>query len=159
MAVCEMCGRAGSLVNADVEGVMLQVCQGCSKYGQVRRDNSRPFSGGGRGNFRSAAPVVREGVEFRVVVDFAAILRGVRERKKMTQEEFAKFLQEKESIVVNWEHGTVKPFVDTAKRLERVLGVKLIQKEDAVDVGEVVGQKKRTDELTLGDFIKVKKRG
>ena len=32
--MCEMCGRAGGLVSADVEGVELKVCQNCFDYGQ-----------------------------------------------------------------------------------------------------------------------------
>lgn len=149
--MCEMCGKAGELVTADVEGVELQVCRGCSKYGTVRR---RTLSDEGR--FSRPAVSMREESEFKVVGNFSSLLRESRERRKMTQEEFAKFLQERESIVAKWENGTVKPFVDVARRLEKLLGVKLVEKDEVAEIK--IERAGRSDELTLGDFMKVRKR-
>ncbi len=151
MAVCEMCGRFGELVTADVEGVALQVCGACSKYGQVRHKGMAA----GQQARRFAAPV-KEVVEHAVRGDFAFLLRREREKRKLTQEEFAKLLQEKESMLASWEHGTIKPLVDSARRLERILGISLVVKEEWEDVKQEKSGKK--DELTLGDFIKVRKR-
>ena len=75
----------------------------------------------------------------------------------MSQEDFAKFLNERESIVAKWEQGSLRPRIDTARRLERKLGIRLVEKEEEtsedVDVPKV-----KKDEFTLGDFIKVRKR-
>jgi putative transcription factor len=158
MTVCEMCGKAGQLVKADVEGVELHVCGGCSKYGKVRSQyQSRNVAGSNQsGSFRKYAAPVKEVAEFAIRGDFAFLLRREREKRKLTQEEFAKLLQEKESIVTSWEHGTIKPLVDSARRLEKVLGIPLVIKEDIEDVKMEKSGKK--EELTLGDFIKVRKR-
>ena len=59
-------------------------------------------------------------------------------------------------MLASWEHGTIKPLVDVARRLEKVLGISLIVKEELEDVKMEKSGKK--DELTLGDFIKVRKR-
>ncbi len=151
MAVCEMCGKFGQLVTADVEGVPLQVCGGCSKYGQVRHKGMAL----GQQVRRFSAPV-QEVAEHAVRGDFAFLLRREREKRKLTQEEFAKLLQEKESMLASWEHGTIKPLVDVARRLEKILGISLVVKEDFEDVKIEKSGKK--EELTLGDFVKVRKR-
>ncbi len=151
MTVCEMCGRFGELVTADVEGVPLQVCAGCSKYGQIRHKGSTPFQ-----HVRRFSAPVREVAEYAVRGDFAFLLRREREKRKLTQEEFAKLLQEKESIFASWEQGTIKPLVDTARRLEKILGISLVVKEEIEDAKLDKSGKK--EELTLGDFVKIRKR-
>ncbi len=151
MTVCEMCGKSGQLVTADVEGVPLQVCGACSKYGQVRHKGATPFA-----HTRRFSAPVKEVVEHAVRGDFAFLLRREREKRKLTQEEFAKLLQEKESMLASWEHGMIKPLVDVARRLEKVLGISLVVKEELEDVKLEKSGKK--EELTLGDFIKVRKR-
>jgi len=65
-------------------------------------------------------------------------------------------LQEKESIVAKWEQGRMQPSVDVARRLEKILGVSLVVE----DVEQLVEREKnvRGDVLTLGDFMKVRKK-
>ena len=83
-------------------------------------------------------------------------IKEIRLKKKMTQEEFAKFLQERESSVIKWEQGTMKPDMEVARKLEKILGVRLVEVEEG-STG-VVQQGKKGDDFTLGDFIKVRKR-
>jgi ribosome-binding protein aMBF1 (putative translation factor) len=76
----------------------------------------------------------------------------------MTQEEFANSLNEKESILAKWESGTLRPRLNIARQLERLLNLVLVEK-DVVGSVEIDKKKKGpSDELTLGDFIKVRKR-
>lgn len=151
MASCEMCGKSAELMEADVEGVTLKVCSGCSKYGTVRK-----MAGSGSYHNRRNLPNRRE-QEFKIVDNCAQLIRTAREKSGLSQEDFAKFLNEKESIVAKWESGAFKPFVDAAKILEKKLGIVLVVRDESD--GEVkVEQKGKSDELTLGDFIKVRKR-
>ncbi len=150
MAVCEMCGKEGNTVTATIEGVDLKVCSGCAKFGKVKQE------------YRGAPklyqkPIIKEEPAETLVAAFAPLLRTARESRNMTQEEFAKFLQERESQVAKWEQGTLKPGIEDARKLERRLGLKLVEK-DEIKKAEIQIKVKK-DEFTLGDFVKVRKRG
>ncbi len=150
-----MCGREGNLLLAEIEGVELRVCPSCAKHGKIKSGSSYSRSQPG---FPLGFSTRKEEPEERIITNFAQLLRGIRERSHLNLEDFAKFLNEKESIVSKWEGGSVSPNLEEAKRLQKLLGVGLIVKEEA---GEELKQEKRKpgeDTLTLGDFIKVKKR-
>ena len=172
MALCEMCGKEAGLVEADVEGVELNVCSGCLKFGTVKKkaensvssfsvsrsfigrsSDSRSFYhksvGGGEQNKKAEQ-------EFKTVSNYSQLIKSAREKRGLKQEDFAKFLNEKESLVAKWESGLMKPSLDTAKRLERMLGIKLVESEVVGSFEQKVN--KNADEFTLGDFIKVRKR-
>jgi|SRR3989344_7258342 len=148
MGVCEMCGRENSLVKALVEGVELTVCVACAKFGTVRsRVQERAYH---------SKPVVDKGPEFKVASDFAARLRKVREGLGLKQEDFAKYLNERVSVVAKWENGDLEPSVEMAKKVGKVLGMNFIEQMEEVPVH--VEKRSNSDELTLGDFVKIRKR-
>lgn len=148
-----MCGKESFLITADVEGVDLKVCKVCSKYGEVQSSGSfskrKPFF---KKKFQR-----QEGPVYKVVRNYSALIRSAREAKEMSQKDFAKFLNERESVIAKWESGALKPRNDVAKRLEKVLNLTLLEKESKDDSKEVK-MKKVKSEFTLGDFIKVRKR-
>lgn len=148
MASCEMCGKSTELVLADIEGVELKVCDGCARFGSIRRRvEARSFT---------SKPAKPEGPQFKVVDNYASLLHATREKKSMTQEDFAKFIREKESVFAHWEAGKVKPSIEAAQRVGRILGINLIEQEEILPATMDAG--KKTEELTLGDFIKIRKR-
>ena len=53
------------------------------------------------------------------------------------------------------ETGTLKPSVEEAKRIGKAIGIKLVEKAEAVE--DIVPQPKK-DQLTLGDMIKIRKK-
>jgi putative transcription factor len=158
MPICEMCGKEGNLISAEIEGGELSVCSGCSKYGTVKKKSYGPgaFSSGYKGKSFSKQ---QNKPEFRIVRNYSRLIRNAREQKGMTQEEFANSLNEKESILAKWESGTLKPRLNIARQLERLLNLVLVEK-DVMGSVELDDKKKKgpSDELTLGDFIKVRKR-
>jgi putative transcription factor len=162
MAICEMCGKEGSLVTAQVEGTELRICQDCSKFGQVHKQK-KPVSHGGYN--RSSYPK-RSRPEFEVMADYSKKLQQARNQRNMTQEEFAKMLNEKMSVVQKWESGILKPRIDVAKRLERQLNFQLLKQivtdndnsDESSEDNLGISKKKNSGEPTLGDFIKVRKR-
>ncbi len=149
-----MCGKDKDTVLAEIEGVELKVCQNCARHGKIR---STPPGFAAR--FQKQKFVRQEGPEERVVENYAYLLRGAREKRQMSQEDFAKFLNEKESQITKWESSAFAPDLETAKKLEKKLGLTLVFKDEAngkVEKGDM--DRPRSDVLTLGDFIKVKKR-
>lgn len=147
MASCDMCGRQDGLVTAEVEGVEMKVCQNCSRFGTVKRRAE---------TMRVPPKKMHQEQPFRVISSYASVLRQSREKQRLSQEDFARFLQEKESIVAKWEQGRMTPSVDVARRLEKILGVSLVVE----DVEQYFEKDKnvRKDGFTLGDFVKIRKR-
>ncbi len=143
---CELCGKEAAPLLAEVEGAELHVCINCAKYGQVKKRNSAPLS---------PPPKIRaEEPEYRLILAYAQLLRSAREKKGLSQADFAKFIKERESVVAKWEAGSVKPSLETARKLERRLGIRLVEVEGTEAVK--TGTQGKNEELTLGDLVKVR---
>ncbi len=154
MASCEMCGRNASLISVNMEGAELKLCPDCSRYGAIKRSAS-----GLPSSFSKSSSYINseQKPEFKVVDDFSLLLKKARDTKGLDQEQFSRFLNERESLIAKWEQGTLKPRVDVARRIGRLLNLNLVEKDVNASFELKSGSKKK-DELTLGDFIKVRKR-
>ncbi len=142
MAVCELCGKEGPVITAVVEGSQMTVCQACAKFGKVIQ---RPVGIVGRASVVKA-PEVSE----VVVSEYAQLIRSAREKSGMTQKDFAMKLNEKESVIHKLENGQFVPPISMARKLEKMLHVKLVvvEEEEEVEAG-----KKGSGPLTIGDII------
>lgn len=142
---CELCGRSADLVKAKVEGVVLDVCPECASFGVVVRKPRSVLQP--RQPSKPAVPEVKE----HLVEGFPEHIRKQREKLGLTQEAFARMLAERESLVQKMEAGTYVPSLDVARKIERILKIKLIE-EEAVDAAIAPPGKQAT--YTLGDFLK-----
>ena len=145
-----MCGREASLVSADVEGVELKVCPVCTRYGTTNKNQGRNFK---RSNHSGSKPRNKEEIEWKIVPNFSDLIKSARKEKGMNQEDFAKFLNERESILSKWEQGTLRPRIFVARRLGQTLGINFVTKDNKEKV-EIKKEKSSRTEMTLGDFIK-----
>ncbi|MAG02468.1 TIGR00270 family protein [Candidatus Pacearchaeota archaeon] len=150
MALCEMCGKEARLVLADVEGGELKVCSNCAKYGIVKKSSVNVIH-----RFKSRSKR-EDGPQFKVVGNYSNLIRSSREKRGMKQEDFAKFLNERESIVAKWEQGSLKPRIDIARRVGRLLRISLVVKDEVADKVEI--KKGKSSEFTLADFVKIRKK-
>lgn len=152
MPSCEMCGREDNLVLVELEGSRLQVCQNCGKHGKRigRTEIKKVIKAPKR------LKLVKEEIEEEVISDFAPKLRKAREKRGLTQEDFANLLNEKESLLQKWESGNLTPKIEIAKKLERMLGINFVKQVKEAKL--VPSMKTQSGEMTLGDFIKVRKR-
>lgn len=141
-----MCGKEAPLFAALIEGSQLSVCANCGNFGKILK---KPVAGSSRVSVK-----VPEVVEV-VVSDFAQKIHNAREKLGLTQKEFALKLNEKESVVQKLEAGTFVPPIDMAKRLERLLKVKLVEVEQEE---AVVSDKRGSGPLTIGDILSLKKK-
>jgi len=153
MANCEMCGKDTTLYRTLVEETELSLCDACSKFGKVF-GKARPLVDDKPGKPVSRARPVTETVE-GVVPDFADQVRKKRQQLGMKQDEFGKLISERESVVHKIETGEFEPTLETARKLEKILKIKLVDtfKEETVNLG-----KASSEEFTLGDAVKVRKR-
>ncbi len=96
----------------------------------------------------------KEEKEIVLVQDYGRRIREGRERVGLTLEELAKRLHVREGYLHKVEEGELTPTDDLARKLEKVLHIKLFEEisEDEVDIPF-------TDEgsagLTLGDVVKL----
>jgi len=143
-----MCGKREGLKDAIVEGIVLKVCDGCSKFGNV---------------IIVEKPVIREErsvvgkreINEDIVEDYSLKLKRARESLDLKQEDVAKKINEKESVIHSLEIGKLKPSLDLARKLERFFKINLVE--------EVEEEKKEMNidfkdgDVTIGDLLKKKK--
>lgn len=148
---CEMCGRDTKLFRTLIEGATLQVCRNCAKYGEVLSPVSRPKPK--KVQLKKEQPKKPPEPEYVIVVDYAVRIKKKREKLGLKQEELAKKLNEKASLLHKIETGNLEPPIDVAEKIEKVLGIKLIIefKESSVEL-----PKTKSGDFTFGDFIKVR---
>ena len=85
-----------------------------------------------------------------LIKDFQKAMRKAREEKKLTQEELAKRLNEKVSIIKRMEEGW-QPSDKLAGKIEKFFNIKL--REDAVQIARE--KKHRSKKLTIGDVVEI----
>jgi len=146
---CDLCGKEAELYKALVEATELNVCSNCSKYGKVIGKAKASFE-------RKYAKIipqkeVEEAIE-TVVSNFGELLKRKREELGLSHKDFAKKIAEKESILHKLETAALVPTLERARRLEKMLGLKLVEELKE----EPLTQQKSKAELTLGDMVKIK---
>lgn len=149
---CDLCGKVDERLNrALIEGVELNVCSGCSKFGKVIGQVKKFFP---KKEIKKVAIGLKvEKIEL-LVENYADIIKKKRESIGLSQKDFALKINEKESIIHKIETGNFEPSLALAKKLEKILGVKLTEEHE--ERHEIV-KKRREEGFTLGDFIKINK--
>ena len=156
--ICELCGRdVPRLRKVVIEGVILNVCDECAKFGKEIRDGEIPSE------VKYVPPeVIRERIERKkkrkyrdideeevLVEDYPERIRKAREKLGMTQEELAKKILEKKTVISKLERGEMHPDEKLIKKLEKALGIKLTEKVTTTYRKE----EKKVRGLTIGDLI------
>jgi len=132
MSYCELCGRqTAEKKQVIVDGTVFNVCIGCSKHGKpyvpaqvaVRR--------------KKAAAQQKNRItmadQTMLAPDFARLIREARMKMGLTHEQLGMKMNEKYQILKMFETGGLKPDELFAKKLERVLGIKLYVSVESSD--------------------------
>ena len=157
MPTCDMCGREGPTVKAIVDGSMMDVCSRCSKFGNVI-EIAPKFEVKEQPKQRQVIPVRKPEPQplLIVVQDYAARVRSAREKMLYNQEELAKAVAEKVSVIQKIESSQLEPPVNVARKLELFLKIMLLEEIKKDD-----SKPKRLDfkdnTLTIGDLIRFRK--
>ncbi len=154
---CEMCGKDEKLFLSEVEGVKLKVCKNCAGFGKTIRPIA-PKLPKKKEKAREKRVKSKEKEEIEIIKDVTAdypkIIRKAREKLNLKQEEFARKINEKESIVHKIESGKFKPSIKLAQKLEKLLNIKLI--EESIDEETPISQGSG-EAMTIGDLLQAKK--
>ncbi len=158
--ICELCGKdVPRLHKVVIEGVIMNVCDDCAKFGKEIKGNKIPK------DVKYLPPeVVRERLERKkrrhrrdvleeeevLREDYPQVIRKAREKLGLTQEELAKRILEKRTVISKIERGEMRPDEKLIKKLEKALDIKLKEKISGVYRTE----EKKSTSLTLGDLLK-----
>ncbi|MBN1644723.1 TIGR00270 family protein [Candidatus Woesearchaeota archaeon] len=145
---CEMCGKKEAEYKTIVEGTELTVCAKCSAYGKVIRKPQLAIKTKQKEGFKKQEKP--EKIE-KIVIDYGQKIRKARTKKEMTQEEFAKKLNIKESLLTKIENSVLKPSIPLARKLEKILKIRLV--EEIEDNEKVEIKSRKTEAVTIGDLI------
>ncbi|MBI4738612.1 TIGR00270 family protein [Candidatus Woesearchaeota archaeon] len=148
---CEMCGRDAALTKARIEGSELDVCPACVRFGKVIATPQAP-------RFARPQQLQKQNSEelLSVVDDYWQRIRQSRERLDLTQEDFAKKVAEKHSLMQKIEAGSNRPSIALARKLENLLHIKLLVTIPGSAEGLNTAKNKSAG-FTIADFIKTKK--
>jgi len=89
-----------------------------------------------------------------IAQDYDQRIRSARESAGLSQEELAKQLNEKASLIRKLEHGETLPSDDVQRKLERALDINLSEGGEPEDTEWEGGSS--TGEYTLGDVVERK---
>jgi putative transcription factor len=164
---CEMCGKeVPRLRKVQIGGTTLEVCNECARFGEdtappVPKDE--PVATGPAAVATPPKTFVHHGrkkdVLSRSEVELAddynrRIIMG-RRKKDLTQEELARRINEKKSVISRLETGEMRPSDRLVKTLEKELDIKLMERvEYQVETSK---KKVATGGVTLGDLIRMEK--
>lgn len=154
MKTCDMCGAKNASYIIVVEGSHMQTCRSCTRHGKVI-EKPKPHARQHTQNI-PREPVTEEEKQQFVVANYGQRIRKKREQLNLTQKEFAKQLQLKESLLQKIETNTFEPDVTLARKLEKLLGISLI--EILTVTSSAPSRKERSDGLTIGDMINLKRK-
>ncbi|WP_290899497.1 multiprotein bridging factor aMBF1 [Ferroglobus sp.] len=149
---CEICGREihGRGHTIVVEGSEMTVCSLCKDYGEEKSTVVQ----------HGIVKVVKKEkkvkpIEFteELVENYNEIIKREREKRGWSQEELAKKIQEKASLIRKIENKEITPEPEVVEKLERTLGVKLREKVEEVKI-----QGRKLENLTLGDVVIIRKK-
>jgi putative transcription factor len=142
---CDMCGKNLAKVKANIEGVEMDVCMDCLSYGK-RITTPRPIVK--RQRYQKAESQITESI----VGNYAQLIKQAREKRNYKQEQFAKMLNEKESLMQRIEAGKQRPNMELVKKLQKMLNITLIERIRTEEIEQTTSQPKGS--LTIGDMIK-----
>ena len=144
--ICEMCGKeTGVIKKTDVEGSILSLCPDCAKFGTEIQPEPR---GGSRGGGGRSVPSAGSSVEDRLVQrqkrmqsrnifsegssrelreDYHKVIQQARQAMNLNQEELARKLNERKSIINKLETKSIKPDNKLIRKLEKALNIELME--------------------------------
>lgn len=171
-----MCGtETGQPKTVKIEGAELDVCAECADFGtEVRQQSSSSTStkystsssssdsgssgdstsgsGGGGGSTRRKRDMFDQMDE--VAQDYDTRIREARESRGFSQEELARKLNEKASLIRKLERGDVLPDDRVQRKLEKELDISLVEGVSSDDTEWSSGSS--GGGTTLGDVVKRK---
>ena len=151
MSRCDLCGKEKDLVIALIENTELNVCKNCSKFGKVKRKTNifTPIQ-----KSKKIEEELEEEITERIVKGYGKLIKDAREKLNLKQDEFAKKINEKVSLIHNIESEHHEPSIKLAQKIEKFLKIKLIEK---TKLENPEFKTTKSEGFTIRDILKLKK--
>jgi putative transcription factor len=149
---CEICGKKliENPIKTKIESSIMLTCNECAKFGKIQRE---PPKAKPRRSIKRVQRI-REPSE-EVVEDYNTIIREAREKKGLSREQLGERLYEKASVINRIESGKMVPDIKLARKLERTLNIKLIEKQDDIIAEDRSSSSSKG--ATIGDIARIKR--
>jgi|SRR3989337_2634883 len=170
---CEVCGRKihENPNRVVIEGAKLYACNECAKHGKSTWEEppkikfaelSKQSTSGAaptKGPIQIKKKVIKAKVDTsqEIVEGYSEIIRQAREKLGLSHEDLGMKINEKESVLRKIETGKISPDNLLVSRLEHTLKIKLLVPVEEERTPQNL-PKSASQELTLGDIIKVDKK-
>ncbi|MDD5172474.1 MAG: multiprotein-bridging factor 1 family protein [Candidatus ainarchaeum sp.] len=150
---CDICGKNQVRAQILVEGAKLLACGACMRSGKVlhRFDDDEAVAP----SVPSAPATLESGEE--VAEGYGKTIRNARERMGLPIAVVAERINEKEAYLHGIEAERLMPTLEVAKKLEKELSVKLVEKVQA-SVGQTSSGSRSFTPPTLADMLETKKK-
>lgn len=134
---CELCGRdRGGLYLIGLEGSKLSVCKNCTKHGKILEEPAQlpqkfaglPVALKQKTNAQNFVKAAKGDEPDELLDNYGQIVRKAREKTGLSQEDFARKINETMNVIKKVEAGKMVPPDNLAKRIERFAGIKLFGK-------------------------------
>lgn len=140
MVQCEICGKKiEKHIKLLVEGTKIYVCDKCVAYGKVEKEKQ----------VKKTKKIEEEEEIFNY-----DLLKQERIKKGLSLNELASMLNEKASILKKVESGETAPSLKLLSKIRN-----FFKKNFLIEYIEIKPETKETKKLTIGDVIKIRKRG
>lgn len=105
---------------------------------------------------RQKTNIIERVERYEFVDGYGEIIRKAREKLGLTREELGALIQDKASVIKKIENEELKPTIELAKKLEKVLKVKILVEvsEEVEEFFKPQSPKTKPSGLTLGDLLK-----
>ena len=123
---CEICGRDVSRESfkVKIEGSVMKTCKSCSRLGESVYER-KPIQKQGGHSYNPR--IQKKETVLEIVDDCAKLVRVNREKKGFTQDQLGAKINEKGSVISRIESGHMEPDSKTAKKLERLFDISLLE--------------------------------
>jgi len=152
---CELCGMESSGCRpALVDGVRMMLCPGCMKHGKGVKDVA-PVDVQKSILRRIKRPREKDvyvEMDKELVSGWNDIIKRARKKKGISREKLGFIIGERTITISKIENGDLRPSDEVVGKLEKELGVTLIEKIN--EVPNITSGSRSVSGLTLGDFLK-----
>ena len=151
---CELCGNGGECRSAIVDGVKMMLCPNCMRHGKGVKDVApidvqKTILGRIR---RPREKDVYVEMDRELIDGWNDLIRKARKKMGLSREELGFNIGERTVTISKIENGDLRPSDEIVGKLEKKLGIILIEK---IEKTPTTPSGSRSDSsLTLGDFIK-----
>ena len=161
---CELCGReCKGGKEAIIDGAKMFVCPDCIKYAedQIPEELVKPSHQPQtkrlivKKTHKPERDIFKEkSMEKELVSNWNHLIEQARKKKNLTREELGFKIGERTVTIAKLENGDLRPSDQTIAKLEKELGISLMEEIKTVPTGT---QTRAQGGYTIGDFVKTEK--